>query len=236
MAEPRARVLVVEDEPDLRRLLRIVLERGGFEMLEAADGRAGLRVMHEERPDLIILDIGLPELDGWQVLERVRDVSDVPVLLLTARALEAEKVRALHAGADDYVTKPFGREELVARVHTLLRRARASRPEPKDERFEDGSLIVVFASREVRIDGEVVALTPTEWRLLAALVRHAGQVLSPDQLLEQAWEDPTGVGRDRVKFAVLRLRRKLGFDATDSPIESVRGFGYRYRTSGRATS
>jgi DNA-binding response OmpR family regulator len=231
MTAERARVLVIEDEPDLRRLLRIVLERGGYEMLEAADGRAGLRVMHDERPDLIILDIGLPVLDGWQVLERVRDVSDVPVLLLTARALEAEKVRALHAGADDYVTKPFGREELVARVHTLLRRARPRDDDERPDRYDDGVVSVEFATREVAVRGEPVSLTPTEWRLLAALVRHAGQVLSPDQLLEQAWEDPTGVGRDRVKFAVLRLRRKLGFEAHDSQIESVRGFGYRYRTS-----
>ena len=231
MTAERARVLVIEDEPDLRRLLRIVLERGGYEMLEAADGRAGLRVMHDERPDLIILDIGLPLLDGWQVLERVRDVSDVPVLLLTARALEAEKVRALHAGADDYVTKPFGREELVARVHTLLRRARPPADDERAERYDDGVVSVEFATREVAVRGEPVSLTPTEWRLLAALVRHAGQVLSPDQLLEQAWEDPTGVGRDRVKFAVLRLRRKLGFEAHDSQIESVRGFGYRYRAS-----
>jgi len=224
-------VLIVEDEPDLRRLLSHILSRGGFETIEAGDGRSGLRAHHDRRPDLVVLDIGIPVLDGWQVLERIRDVSDVPVLLLTARAMEDEKVRALQAGADDYVTKPFGHKELVARVQALLRRSATERV-ARVERFDDGSLSVDFAVREVKMDGEPVRLTPLDFRLLAVLVRHRGQILSADQLLEQAWDDPYGVGPDRVKFAVMRLRRKLGYaDAADSPIESIRGFGYRYRAA-----
>jgi len=224
-----ARILVVEDEADPRRLLRIVLERAGHEVVDAASGRAGLRAFHETRPDVVVLDIGLPDLDGWQVLERIRDLSDVPVLLLTARSLEAEKVRGLQAGADDYVTKPFGRQELPARVHALLRR-RSARDVEDAPVLDGGRVRVDLVAREVQVDGTPVSLTPTEYRLLVALLQHRGQVLSRDQLLEHAWDDPMGVGPDRVKFAVLRLRRKLGFDApAESPIESVRGFGYRYR-------
>jgi len=225
---PEARVLVIEDEADLRRLLRMVLERAGYEVVDAPNGKSGLRCFHEQRPDVVVLDVGLPDLDGWQVLERLREMSDVPVLILTARSLEAEKVRGLHSGADDYVTKPFGREELAARVHALLRRRSGERTEIADS-FDDGHLGVDFAARVVTVDGDAVALTPIEYRLLVALVQHAGQVLSPEQLLELAWGDPTAVGTDRVKYAVLRLRRKLGFDGEDSRIEAVRGFGYRYR-------
>lgn len=226
---PPARVLVIEDEADLRRLLRIVLERAGHEVVDAPNGRAGLRSFHESRPDVVVLDIGLPDLDGWQVLERIRDLSDVPVMLLTARSLEAEKVRGLQAGADDYVTKPFGRQELPARIQALLRRRSTSGTEPA-ALLDDGTIRVDVTAREVRVDDAPVHVTPTEFRLLVALMRHAGQVLSPEQLLDQAWDDPTGVGADRVKFTVLRLRRKLGFERpADSPIESVRGFGYRYR-------
>ena len=227
---PPARVLVIEDEADLRRLLRIVLERAGHEVVDAPNGRAGLRSFHESRPDVVVLDIGLPDLDGWQVLERIRDLSDVPVMLLTARSLEAEKVRGLQAGADDYVTKPFGRQELPARIQALLRRRSTSGTEPA-ALLDDGTIRVDVTAREVRVDDAPVHVTPTEFRLLVALMRHAGQVLSPEQLLDQAWDDPTGVGADRVKFTVLRLRRKLGFERpADSPIESVRGFGYRYRS------
>lgn len=223
-----ATVLVIEDESDLRRLLRLVLERAGHVVVDAANGRAGLRAFHEVRPDLVLLDIGLPDLDGWEVLERLRDLSDLPVVLLTARSLEAEKVRGLHAGADDYVTKPFGRQELPARIHALLRRRAGARADAAAV-LDDGQVRVDLVGREVRVRGEVVRLTPTEFRLLVALMRHAGQVLSPAQLLEQAWDDPLGIGSDRVKFAVLRLRRKLGCAGLDErAIESVRGFGYRY--------
>src|SRR5690606_8525615 len=127
-------------------------------------------------------------------------LSDVPVLILTARTLEAEKVRGLHSGADDYVTKPFGREELAARVHALLRRAQSDRPSVV-EHYADDRLMVDFAAREVHVGGAEVALTPTEYRLLVALVQHPGQVLAPEQLLELAWGDPTAIGVDRVKYA-----------------------------------
>jgi DNA-binding response OmpR family regulator len=226
-------VLVIEDDKDIALSLRIVLERGGFGATLAASGRDGLREFHSVRPDLVILDVGLPEMDGWTVLERIRDLSDVPVLMLTAHGQEADKVRGLHGGADDYLTKPFGNDELTARALALLRRRQpaGTREAEAPEVFDDGNIEVDFAAREVRVNGEPVALTPTEYRLLAALIRHQGQVLSAQTLLDLAWSDPLGIGPERVKYTVMRLRRKLGAgkETAASPIEAVRGFGYRYR-------
>jgi len=223
-------LLVIEDEPDVRRALEVLLGRAGFAVVAAADGRAGLRAVHEHRPDLVVLDLGLPHLDGLEVLERLRDLSDVPVLVLTARGLEADKVRGLHAGADDYLTKPFGSQELVARAQALLRRAGAGGARrPTDDTIDDGRVHIDLVGHRVQVGGRDVTLTATEYRLLVTLVRHPGQVLSPTQLLDQAWQDPSGIGTERVKFAVHRLRRRLGWDGADSPIEAVRGFGYRYR-------
>jgi DNA-binding response OmpR family regulator len=224
-----SRLLVVEDDPDIALALRLLLTRAGHQVAHAKDGRAGLRDAYTERPELVILDIGLPGMDGWQVLERLRDVSDVPVLLLTAHGQESDKVRGLRGGADDYLTKPFTNAELVARVEALLRRT-GGVASWADEVYDDGVLRIDPSARRTYVDGGEVRLTPTEFRLLNVLVRHAGAVLSPNQLLAQAWDDPTGIGPERVKFAVLRLRRKLGWTDPDaSPIESVRGFGYRYR-------
>jgi DNA-binding response OmpR family regulator len=241
--------LVIEDQPDIACAVRAVLESGGLEVLTAADGRSGLRSFHAGRPAVVLLDIGLPVLDGWAVLDRIRELSDVPVLILTSHGLAAEKVRGLRAGADDFVTKPFSNAELLARVQALLRRGRLSpdpagqarngggpagrRPAPS-EVYDDGLIRVAFSGGEVSVADRPVRLTPTEFRLLAALVRHPNQVLSPDQLLAQAWQDPAGVGPDRVKFAVMRLRRKLGPEGADGRIEAVRGFGYRYRRPVRA--
>jgi DNA-binding response OmpR family regulator len=226
-------VLVVEDDADIRRGLETVLSRAGLAVVQAADGRTGLRAVHDARPDVVVLDIGLPGMDGWQVLERLRDLSDLPVLLLTARGAEAEKVRGLRAGADDYLTKPFGNAELVARVHALLRRGGGAPLAIQSEVYDDGTVRLDTGGRTVLVGGGEVRLSPTEFRLLAYLARNSGQVVTPTQLLDRVWGDPTGVGPERVKFAVLRLRRRLGWsDPASSPIQSVRGVGYRYRPSG----
>jgi DNA-binding response OmpR family regulator len=196
---------------------------------QAEDGRAGLRALHKTPPDLVVLDVSMPDLDGWQTLERIRDLSEVPVLMLTARGEELERVRGLQAGADDYVVKPFGRQELVARVQALLRRASREAGE-QQERFVDDHLTIDFAQRAVTFDGADVALTPLEFKLLAAFVRNPRQVLSRDQLLELVWGDAYGVSGDQVKLYVGYLRRKLApEDPARAPIETVRGFGYRYR-------
>jgi DNA-binding response OmpR family regulator len=222
------RVLVIEDDPDITLAVRTVLGRSGFEVASAADGRDGLRAFHSERPDIVILDVGLPQMDGWTVLERIREMSAVPVLMLTARGHEADKVRGLRGGADDYLTKPFGSAEFAARVQALLRRS-ASTDKEQAEVYDDGIVRVNFAAHEVAVTGVPVELTATEFRLLAVLVRHRGQVLSPVKLLDLVWSDPFGIGPDRVKYSVMRLRRKLGAAGGDSLIEAVRGFGYRYR-------
>jgi DNA-binding response OmpR family regulator len=224
-----AAVLVIEDDPDVARAIRAVLEGGGLEVLTEGDGRSGLHAFHACRPGLVVLDVGLPVLDGWAVLSRIRDLSEVPVLMLTSHGLEDEKVRGLQAGADDYVTKPFSNAELLARVRGLLRRGRAGQDPDAARVYDDGLLSVGLSGGEVTVGGRPVSLTPTEFRLLAVLVRHRGQVLSPEQLLDQAWQDPAGIGPDRVKFTVMRLRRKLGqHGGAGPPIEAVRGFGYRY--------
>ena len=220
-------VLVVDDEEDVRSLVRELLERAGYRVLEARDGREGLRVLHEHKPDLIVLDVAMPELDGWQTLERIRDVSGVPVLMLTARTAELEKVRGLLGGADDYLTKPFGRQELVARVHSLLRRTREHAE--TTEAYVDSYLSIDYARRAVLVGDTPVSLTPLEFKLLSTLVRHPNQVLSRDQLVELVWDDPYAASTDQVKLYVSYLRRKLE-DANGGtpPIVTQRGFGYRY--------
>jgi DNA-binding response OmpR family regulator len=223
-----ARLLVVEDDKDIALALRLLLDRSGYTVEHAGDGRSGLRMVHELHPDLLVLDIGLPVMDGWQVLERVRDISDLPILLLTAHGQDADKVRGLRGGADDYLTKPFTNSEFLARVEALLRRAGSG--EWAADVYDDGLVRVDPRSRAVYVGGKETHLTPTEFRLLNLLLRNAGGVLSPSQLLTHAWDDPTGIGQERVKFGVLRLRRKLGWgDPATSPIEAVRGVGYRYR-------
>ena len=222
-------VLVIEDASDVRMALVHVLGRSDLTVLEAGDGKTGLRLLHEHRPDCVILDVGLPDLEGWEVLSRVRDVSDVPVLMLTARHLETEKVRGLQAGADDYMTKPFGNQELVARVGALLRRSRDGQRSAQADTYEDGLLTIDPSAHRVSVDGVAVELTPIEFRVLHSLVANAPQVLEPGQLLERAWSDPTGTSPDRVKYVMHRLRKKLGFGpGKESPLQAVRGVGYRY--------
>jgi len=224
-----ARVLVIDDDADIRGLVTELLERAGLSVEQAEDGRSGLRALHKTPPDLVVLDVSMPDLDGWQTLERIRDLSEVPVLMLTARGEELERVRGLQAGADDYVVKPFGRQELLARVQALLRRAGREAGQQK-EHYLDDRLTIDFAQRAVIFDGEAVSLTPLEFRLLAAFVRHPRQVLSREQLLELVWGDAYGVSGDQVKLYVGYLRRKLApEDPAGAPIETVRGFGYRYR-------
>lgn len=223
------RILVVDDDPDIRGLVRELLDRRGFTVTEARDGHEALRAFYAERPDLVVLDVAMPVLDGWKTLERIRELSDVPVVMLTAKADELEKTRGLRAGADDYVTKPFGRQELLARVEGLLRRAKGRVPE--QETYSDAFLAIDFAQRTVTAGGEPVDLTPLEFRLLTTFVRHPNQVLTHEQLLELVWGD-AHAAKDQVKLYVGYLRKKLSPDEPDAaPIETRRGFGYSYRPS-----
>jgi len=219
-----ATILVIEDDPDIRSLVAALIERAGMRAIEAGDGRAGVRVFFEQRPDLVVLDVGLPELDGWAVLGRIRDLSEVPVLMLTAEGEQVQKVRGLEGGADDYVTKPFDREELVARIRALLRR---NRRDEDRETLEDGTITLDGAGHRVEVEGQDVALTPTEFRLLAFLMRNRNQVVSQLQLLEAVWGN-ADADPHQVRLYVSYLRRKLN-EAGADPIETVRGLGYRYR-------
>ena len=206
MATPR-RILVVDDDADILLLLGTLLTSAGYEPLPHQDGRSALRAFHEQPTDLVVLDLSMPDLDGFETLERIRDISDVPVIVLTAHDGEVEKVRGLRSGADDYVVKPFGRQELLARIEALLRRvpdaraARALRRRRASDRLR----------RPRRPPSRPpVRLTPLEFRVLAALVRRAGQVLSIEQILDQAWGTTVGVSPEQVKLYVSYLRRKLG--------------------------
>jgi len=224
----RARILVVDDEADILDLLSELLGESGYDVVRASDGREALRALFQAQPDLVLLDVAMPELDGWQTLERIRDASDLPVLMLTARAGEDDKVRGLRAGANDYVTKPFSTRELLARIDALLRAHKGS-GQPT-ETYADDFLTVDFADRAVAVEGSHVTLTPLEFKLLSAFVRNANRTLSADELLDLAWDDPDAVKRGSVKLYVSYLRRKLSeAGRADAPIETVRGFGYRYR-------
>lgn len=224
----RTRILVVDDDQDIRQLLRALLERAGYVVDEAEDGRAALRILFTTPPALVILDVTMPDMDGYETLERIRDLSEVPVLMLTARTQELEKVRGLSAGADDYVAKPFGRQELLARVQALLRRSGGK--SEVVETYADDFVQVDYGQRRIVVENREVQLTPLEFKLLAAFVQNPNLVLSRDQLLELVWGDPYGVSGDQVKLYVGYLRKKLVPDAPETaPIETVRGFGYRYR-------
>ena len=227
-------MLVIDDDVTIRALLRRIVEMAGATVTDAETGEDGLRALYSGRPDLVVLDIGLPGLDGWQVLERIRQLTDLPVVMVSAHDDELEKVRALQAGADDYVTKPFSAPELLARLQVQVRRARASSPggDRPLRPYRDDVLTVDFVHAEATVRDEPIALTPREFRLLAAFVGHAGRTLSAEQLLDLAWDDPTGDPR-RVKVYVGYLRAKLiEAGLAPSPIETLRGFGYRYRPPG----
>ncbi|MEW9514850.1 response regulator transcription factor [Streptomyces bacillaris] len=225
------KLLIVEDDPASVLALRELLTRGGYRVVTAADGREALRLMFAERPDLMLLDLLVPELDGWRVLTRARDLSDLPVLVVSGLDDVDHRVKALRAGADDYLVKPFHPEELLARVEALLRRA--GHRKWAGERVGEHLRLVPERRAAVWYGGEA-RLSEIEYRLLQLLVRNRGRVVTAQQLLIRVWEDGTAIGGDRVKFGVLRLRRKLreaaGPDAPD-PIEAVRGAGYRFVTA-----
>jgi DNA-binding response OmpR family regulator len=217
-------VVVVEDEPDIGDLLVLYLRREGWQVHLATNGADGLEAIRARRPDVVVLDVGLPgDLDGFAVCRQLRQTSQVPVLFLTARDDEIDRILGLELGADDYVAKPFSPREVVARIKAVLRRGRLVDPEAPSQ-LELGSIVVDLDRREVRRDGRPVALAAQELRLLEVLARNAGVVLSRQQLLDLAWgEDWIGDPRT-VDVHVRQLRRKLGGDL---PLVTVRGYGYR---------
>lgn len=208
----RARILVVDDEPQIRRFLDIGLRAQGYEVAQAATGRSGLEALASFGADLVILDVGLPDIDGHEVLNELRQWSQVPVIMLTVRAGEQEKVQALDAGANDYVTKPFGTQELMARIRVLLRQYSANRDDSPV--FDDGHLRIDLSRREVRLGGELVGLGRKEFALLSLLFRNAGRVVTQPQILREVWGFAHSTDTHYVRILVAKLRQKLG----DSPL------------------
>jgi DNA-binding response OmpR family regulator len=223
------KIVLVEDDPDISRSISYNLEREGrYRVHVCPNGEKALEEIRRKGADLIILDLGLPGMDGLEVCRELRHekgTADLPVLILTARTSEADKVIGFELGADDYVTKPFSVRELSARVHALIRRAR--RTDPQEEAYEEGDLRIEFPKMRVLVSGEPVSLTRREWRLLVSLVKNRGRVLSREEILRQAWGDDLFVVDRTVDVHVRRVRRKLGEAA--EPLETVIGVGYRWR-------
>lgn len=224
-----ARILVVDDEPNLVDLIRTTLEHQKYEVVEAADGAEGVAKVREELPDLVILDVMMPNLDGFEALKRIREISTVPVLMLTVRASEADKVRGLELGADDYLAKPFGHRELLSRVKALLRRTQMAAPVPKSTIRIDDDLTIDFDRREVIARGETVRLRPTEYKLLYHLVTNAGRLLSHETLLTRVWGREYRDDPQLLRLYITYLRQKIEPDpAHPKYILNERGVGYRF--------
>jgi two-component system KDP operon response regulator KdpE len=222
-----ARVLVIDDEAQIRKFLDIGLRAEGYEVLLAANAADGLALAATRSPDLVILDIGLPDREGHEVLSELRQWTHVPVIMLSVRDAESEKVKALDAGANDYVTKPFGIQELMARLRALLRN-RQGEPEAT-QRYDDGHLAIDLSRREVTLDGTLLSLTRKEYAVLALLLRHAGRVVTQQQLLRDIWGATHTHDSHYLRIVVGKLRQKLGDDpAMPRWLKTEAGVGYRF--------
>jgi DNA-binding response OmpR family regulator len=224
------KVLVVDDEPDVIEVVNLCfgLRWPDADVVSAATGDEAVKAVETEAPDLVLLDINLPDMDGFEVCQEIRRFSDVPILMVSARDSEVDKVRGLEMGADDYITKPFSHLELLARVRAVLRRYQNQLPSV-GETFEAGDLRIDFASRQVTVRGQVVRLTPTEYSLLFHLTRNAGRVLPHHTLLAKVWGREYTDEIDYLKVYIRRLRQKLEADPeTVSRIVSERGVGYKF--------
>jgi two-component system KDP operon response regulator KdpE len=213
MTADRPRVLLIEDEPEIRRFLRTSLDAHDFDVDEAVAGHEGLRKLVEQPPDIVLLDIGLPDISGFEVIQQVRGWSSVPIIVLSARGQEADKITALDAGADDYLTKPFGVGELLARLRVALRRQARLRDTDASSVFTFGDVTVDLVRRQVTAAGQEVHLTPTEYRLLTTLIKHAGKVLTHRQLLKEVWGPDSTHETHYLRVYINQLRAKLGDNA-----------------------
>jgi len=224
------KILVIDDDARVREALVIGLQLqwDDAEVIEAGDGEAGLRLFLEQSPDVVLLDVTMPERSGFEVLTEIRKVADVPVLLLTGRGEDIDQVHGLELGADDYVVKPFSHMALVARIRAVLRRAELPPPLQALPDFTAGELAIRFQDQQVTVRGEVVKLTPVEYKLLYHLVRNAGHLLSHQALLDRVWGSEYAASPEYLKVFVSRLRAKLGGAAGPQYIETERGRGYRF--------
>ncbi|MEW5830548.1 MAG: response regulator transcription factor [Chloroflexota bacterium] len=225
----RRRILVVDDEERMVRFIRLNLEHDGFQVSEAFNGKQALERLRDKTPDLILLDVMMPDLDGFEVLKMIREISNVPVIMLTAKGEEDDRVRGLELGADDYVTKPFSPRELVSRARAVLRRTETATGSMHGLIEVDERLKIDFDRREVWLEGKIVKLRPTEYRLLYHLVQNAGWVVSHDQLLAKVWGYEYRDEPHYVRLYINYLRQKLEADpANPKYILTERGVGYRF--------
>ena len=223
------KILAIDDDTTLLKLLKQSLGKAGYHVTTATNGLDGLKKMYEDRPDLIILDVMMPYMDGWETCRRIREMSQIPIIMLTAKDEEADKIKGFECGVDDYVTKPFSFAELTARVSAVLHRTRQQPPQHMPAIYQVGDLTIDLENRQVTKKGKLLDLTPTEYRLLATLVENTSRVLSHEQLLTQVWGpeyiDDTGY----VKRYIWYLRQKLEDDPSNPRyILTERGFGYRF--------
>jgi two-component system KDP operon response regulator KdpE len=228
MSEPRPTILVIEDEPALQKFLRVTLASQDYHVIEATRGEEGLRHAAVGQPDLVVLDLGLPDMDGLEVTRRLREWSAIPIIVVSARGKEQDKVVALDAGADDYLTKPFGVGELLARVRVALRHSSAANQESGDPLFTVGDLRVDLSAREVSVAGKMLHLTPNEFRLLSVLVKNAGKVITHRQLLREVWGPGSGEETHYLRVYMNQLRQKIEKDPTRPTfLLTEAGVGYR---------
>jgi two-component system KDP operon response regulator KdpE len=221
-------ILVIEDDAQIRRFLRATLNSHGYRVIEVTGGKEGLKELGLHHPDLIILDLGLPDVDGVDLTRQIREWSSTPIIIVSAREREHDKVTALDAGADDYLTKPFGTQELLARIRVAMRHAVRAIQGDDNPIFSVGSLIVDLARRQVTVDGESVHLTPIEYKLLTTLVRYAGKVVTGRQLLKEVWGPSYTNESQYLRLYMAKLRHKLEKDPTDPRyLLTEPGVGYR---------
>jgi two-component system KDP operon response regulator KdpE len=221
-------VLVVDDDPQILRALRINLTARGYKVVTASDGAAALRAAAERHPEVVVLDLGLPDLDGTEVIEGLRGWTNVPIIVLSARTDSTDKVRALDHGADDYVTKPFGIDELLARLRAAVRRAASTAED--EPRIEAGELMIDLAAKIVERTGIEVHLTPTEWGILELLVRHRGKLVSRQQLLQEVWGPGERKETSYLRVYLAQLRQKLEPEPSrPRHLITEAGMGYRFR-------
>jgi DNA-binding response OmpR family regulator len=229
MARLRRRILVVDDEPRMIHFIRLNLEHDGFEVYEAPSGTQALAQLRDQMPDLVLLDIMMPDLDGFETLRMIRDLSSVPVIMLTAKGEEEDKVRGLELGADDYITKPFSPRELVSRVRAVLRRTELPAPSQHELIDVDDYLKIDFDRREIWVDNDLVKLRPTEYKLLYHLVQNAGWVVPHEQLLAKVWGYEYRDETHYLRLYINYLRQKLEKDPSNPQyILTERGVGYRF--------
>jgi two-component system, OmpR family, response regulator VicR len=225
------KVLVVEDDPGIIEVVSLCfqLRWSGTTVVTAANGRKGVELVETQSPDVVILDVGLPDMDGYQVLKEIRRFSDVPVIMLTVRGEDTDIAKGLELGADDYITKPFSHIELIARVQAVLRRSQGLAVTDEEHPFSSGKLSVDFARNEVTLAGQSVKLTSTERKLLYYLIRNEGRILSHESLLTKIWGDNYVDARDLLRVHIQHLRQKLG-DNTETPsiIVTEHGIGYKF--------